>query len=143
MYQCSRASEESHRLRLPTPLGRFGGSLGGRPRPNNRCDLSRSTRLVGRSRANLQRLQQSTREVAVVIPTPCGEDVNPDGKANLDPLSSVKYGKELLNEQLIPSRYRVPVRRHIFTRKHGKKSDVFAHTSAAFASGHVAWEGSG
>ena len=36
------------------------------------------------------------------------EEVNSDGKANLDILSTVKYGKELLNEQLIPQRYHVP-----------------------------------
>lgn len=38
------------------------------------------------------------------------EEVNSDGKANLDILSAVKYGKELLNEQLIPGRYHVPAR---------------------------------
>lgn len=43
----------------------------------------------------------------MVIPAPV-EDVNSDGKANLDIRSSVKYGKELLNEQLIPPRYYVP-----------------------------------
>lgn len=43
----------------------------------------------------------------MVISAPV-EDVNSDGKANLDIRSSVKYGKELLNEQLIPSRYYVP-----------------------------------
>lgn len=34
--------------------------------------------------------------------------VNSDGKANLDILSPVKYGEELLNEQLIPWRYPAP-----------------------------------
>lgn len=43
----------------------------------------------------------------VVIQAPV-EEVNSDGKANLDILSTVKYGKELLNEQLIPRRYHVP-----------------------------------
>lgn len=46
---------------------------------------------------------------SVVIPAPV-EEVNSDGKANLDILSAVKYGKELLNEQLIPGRYHVPAR---------------------------------
>lgn len=36
------------------------------------------------------------------------DNVNSDGKANLDILSSVKYGEELLNEQLIPRRYGAP-----------------------------------
>lgn len=44
---------------------------------------------------------------SVVIQAPV-EEVNSDGKANLDILSTVKYGKELLNEQLIPQRYHVP-----------------------------------
>lgn len=34
--------------------------------------------------------------------------MNSDGKANLDILSPVKYGEELLNEQLIPWRYPAP-----------------------------------
>jgi len=34
--------------------------------------------------------------------------MNFDGKANLDMHSTVIYGKELLNEQLIPRRYHVP-----------------------------------
>lgn len=45
----------------------------------------------------------------VVIQAPV-EEVNSDGKANLDILSTVKYGKELLNEQLIPWRYHVPAK---------------------------------
>lgn len=45
----------------------------------------------------------------VVIQAPV-EEVNSDGKANLDILSTVKYGRELLNEQLIPPRYHVPER---------------------------------
>ena len=46
---------------------------------------------------------------SVVIQAPV-EEVNSDGKANLDILSTVKYGKELLNEQLIPRRYHVPAK---------------------------------
>lgn len=46
---------------------------------------------------------------SVVIQAPV-EEVNSDGKANLDILSTVKYGKELLNEQLIPQRYHVPAK---------------------------------
>lgn len=46
---------------------------------------------------------------SVVIQTPV-EEVNSNGKANLDILSTVKYGKELLNEQLIPWRYHVPAK---------------------------------
>lgn len=46
---------------------------------------------------------------SVVIQAPA-EEVNSDGKANLDILSTVKYGKELLNEQLIPRRYHVPAK---------------------------------
>lgn len=45
----------------------------------------------------------------VVIQAPA-EVVNSDGKANLDIPSTVKYGKELLNEQLIPQRYYVPAK---------------------------------
>lgn len=45
----------------------------------------------------------------VVIQAPA-EEVNSDGKANLDIPSTVKYGKELLNEQLIPQRYHVPAK---------------------------------
>ena len=45
----------------------------------------------------------------MVIQAPM-EEVNSDGKANLDILSTVKYGKELLNEQLIPQRYHVPAK---------------------------------
>lgn len=39
------------------------------------------------------------------------EEVNSDGKANLDILRTVKYGKELLNEQLIPRRYHQPAKK--------------------------------
>lgn len=46
---------------------------------------------------------------SVVIQAPV-EEVNSDGKANLDILSTVKYEKELLNEQLIPRRYHVPAK---------------------------------
>lgn len=46
---------------------------------------------------------------SVVIQAPV-EGVNSDGKANLDIRSTVKYGKELLNEQLIPQRYHVPAK---------------------------------
>lgn len=53
---------------------------------------------------------------SVVIQAPV-EEVNSDGKANLDILSTVKYGKELLNEQLIPRRYHVPAKK----KKKGKE----------------------
>lgn len=46
---------------------------------------------------------------SVVIEAPV-EKVNSDGKANLDILSTMKFEKELLNEQLIPPRYHVPAK---------------------------------
>lgn len=45
------------------------------------------------------------------------EEVNSDGKANLDILSTVKYGKALLNEQLIPQRYHIPAKTSVEEEK--------------------------
>lgn len=56
----------------------------------------------------------------VVIQAPVVEEVNSDGKANLDILSTVKYRKELLNEQLIPRRYHVPAKTQM---EEGKRTE--------------------
>lgn len=79
--------------------------------------------LTNREPGSGQRLQLLTRPVdeshvsdwlgmpsySVVTQAPV-EEVNSDGKANLDILSTVKYGKALLNEQLIPQRYHIPAK---------------------------------
>lgn len=55
------------------------------------------------------------------------DNVNSDGKANLDILSSVKYGEESLNEQLIPRRYGAPA-------ETGKWNSTAADAAAAVVS---------
>lgn len=74
--------------------------------------LSRKALRAGRRRQLFSRPADELRvpdwliapSYTVVIRAPV-EEVNSDGKANLDIPSTVKYGKELLNEQLIPQRY--------------------------------------
>lgn len=61
------------------------------------------------------------------------EEVNSDGKANLDILSTVKYGKELLNEQLIPRRYHVPAKvKKVFCSPFRLCSSPFFHLFLTF-----------
>lgn len=59
---------------------------------------------------------------SVVTQAPPVEEENFDGKANLDMLSAVKYGKELLNEQLILQRYYVPAKKKKLDEKRGMNS---------------------
>lgn len=60
------------------------------------------------------------------------EEVNSDGKANLDILRTVKYGKELLNEQLIPRRYHVAAKEEKEQSGKGSKISFCLNTTNIF-----------